>query len=102
MVEISTSENKLVTSDQFCIQYNNNQPPYPLVFCIVSSDWLKMGGGSGESHSTGGHHSAHGSAGKASTAYPDRYPNSCEFRIPGKNQKLFLLFSYSKSSNQLF
>jgi hypothetical protein len=61
-----------------------------------------MGGGSGESHSTGGHHSAHGSAGKASTAYPDRYPNSCEFRIPGKNQKLFLLFSYSKSSNQLF
>jgi hypothetical protein len=36
-----------------------------------------MGGGSGDSHG------AHG-GGKAASAYPDRFPNSCEFRIPGK------------------
>jgi hypothetical protein len=43
-------------------------------------------------HSTGGHHSAHGTTGKATTAYPDRFPNSCEFRIPGKIKLLFDLF----------
>lgn len=37
-----------------------------------------MGGGSGDSHG------AHGGGGKAASAYPDRFPNSCEFRIPGK------------------
>ncbi len=43
-----------------------------------------MVAGSGETHSTGGHHSAPSSTGKATTTYPDRFPNSCEFRIPGK------------------
>ena len=43
-----------------------------------------MVAGSGETHSTGGNHSAHGTTGKAATMYPDRFPNSCEFRIPGK------------------
>jgi hypothetical protein len=42
-----------------------------------------MVAGSADSHSGGGHHAAHGSAGKGAAAYPDRYPNACEFRIPG-------------------
>jgi len=54
-----------------------------------------MVAGSGDSHSSGGHHSAHSSSGKGTTAYPDRYPNSCEFRIPGKiltSVYFFLIF----------
>lgn len=42
-----------------------------------------MVGGSGASHSS------HGGAGKGATTYPDRFPNSCEFRIPGKNIFIF-------------
>ncbi len=45
-----------------------------------------MVAGSGGTHSSGEHHSAHGSTGKATTTYPDRFPNSCEFRIPGKTK----------------
>ena len=48
-----------------------------------------MGGGSGDSHG------AHGGHGKAASAYPDRFPNSCEFRIPGNNTKLLHRFSVS-------
>jgi hypothetical protein len=43
-----------------------------------------MVAGSGQVHAAGGHHSGHGSTGKAAAAYPDRFPNSCEFRIPGE------------------
>lgn len=46
-----------------------------------------MGGGSGDSHG------AHG-GGKAASAYPDRFPNSCEFRIPGKTS-ISIYFSYA-------
>ena len=43
-----------------------------------------MVAGSAKNHAGGGHHSEHGHhAGKATAAYPDRYPNACEFRIPG-------------------
>jgi hypothetical protein len=55
-----------------------------------------MGGGSGETHS------AHGSSGKAATAYPDRFPNSCEFRIPGKIKNLLLFFFYFKIILSIF
>ncbi|CAF0731842.1 unnamed protein product [Rotaria sordida] len=41
-----------------------------------------MVAGSGKAHAAGGHHSAHGDIGKGVAAYPDRFPNSCEFRIP--------------------
>ena len=43
-----------------------------------------MVAGSAKNHAGGGHHSEHGHhAEKAAAAYPDRFPNSCEFRIPG-------------------
>ncbi|CAM4882819.1 unnamed protein product [Rotaria socialis] len=44
--------------------------------------YLKMVAGSGKNHASGGHHSGHGDIGKAASAYPDRFPNSCEFRVP--------------------
>jgi hypothetical protein len=52
-----------------------------------------MVAGSAKSHSTGGHHSAHGSSGTGATTYPDRFPNSCEFRIPGKIKISIYLFN---------
>ncbi|CAF0825089.1 unnamed protein product [Adineta steineri] len=48
-----------------------------------------MVAGSADAHSAGGHHAAHGSTGKAGTIYPDRAPNSCEFRVPDwRSQKV--------------
>ncbi|CAF3878668.1 unnamed protein product [Rotaria magnacalcarata] len=49
---------------------------------IKKKNYLKMVAGSGKNHASGGHHSGHGDIGKAASAYPDRFPNSCEFRVP--------------------
>lgn len=43
-----------------------------------------MVSGSAKNHAGGGHHAGHGHATGGAAAYPDRFPNSCEFRIPGK------------------
>ena len=54
-----------------------------------------MVGGSATIHSAEGHRSTHSNAGKAATIYPDRFPNSCEFRIPGKVKEIdFQLFNF--------
>lgn len=38
--------------------------------------YLRMGGGTGDGHGAGG----------KTAAYPDRFPNSCQFRVTGKNR----------------
>jgi len=57
------------------------------------SDQFRMVAGHGETHATG----------KAATHYPDRAPNSCEFRIPGKICLFFtgLIFLTKKKTFRL-